>query len=71
MKKYIKTANFHIEETKKQGLIAPIQVRLPNGKEAYLISGETSREYRGLDNLLEKIPFINILCISTIYKARK
>ncbi|MGV8172032.1 MAG: class I SAM-dependent methyltransferase [Candidatus Woesearchaeota archaeon] len=71
MEKYLTDAGFNIEKKNRQGLIAPIEVKTPKGRDVYILSEKTSKRLDGLDRILERTPIINRLCISTVYEARK
>ena len=71
MERYLTDSGFIITRKTRQGLISPIEVKTPKGKDIYLLSEETSKKLDGLDRILERTPIINRLCISVVYEARK
>jgi len=71
MKNILKSQKFSVEEERKLGILAPIEVRGLNGRDIYVFSESFSRSLEGLDKVLERMPAINRLAIMSVYKARK
>jgi len=71
MRRVLTNQGFQIEEERRLGVLAPVEVKSKNGKDFYLISESFSKRYENLDRVLESLPVINKLTILSVYKARK